>query len=228
MNYEINEGKLGCLIEIYAEFLEENSNYIIDRNNNLEYFKSILEKIKKKELTDDDLKEIFSKKRLYSVPPFFKPAMRNKLLTKVIEQVEFFNKENQRLDENKINEISRSLEDNKSYFALTTELLCAFYPDQYCIKNNKVEDMIKKLNELGVLLVKEKNFYEDYDKLVEFERVILKNMENNVKLKNVYQQIIGRTNMNFYDVDAFLYWIIDDNYKEKNNPKILNEKIEKN
>jgi hypothetical protein len=226
MSYEINEGRLGCLIEIYANFLEENSNYIIDRNNNLEYFKSILEKIKKKELTDDDLKEIFSKKRLYSVPPFFKPPMRNKLLTNVIEQVEFFNKENQRLDENKINEISRSLEDNKSYFALTTELLCVFYPDQYCIKNNKVEDMIKKLNELGVLLVKEKNFYEDYDKLIEFEGVILKYMQNNRKLRNVYPKIIDRINMNYYDVDAFLYWIIDDNYKEENNLEILTKKIE--
>lgn len=227
MSYEIDEGRLRCLIEIYANFLKENSNYVIDRNNNLEYFKLILEKIKKKELTDDDLKEIFSRKRLSSVPPFFKPSMGNKLLINVIEQVEFFNKENQRLDKNKINQISRSAGDNKSYFALTTELLCAFYPDQYCIKNNKVAEMIKKLRELDVLLVKENNFYEDYDKLIEFEGVILKYMKNNEKLKNVYQQVIGRTNVNYYDVDVFLYWIIGDKYEEKNKTEILREQIEK-
>jgi energy-coupling factor transporter ATP-binding protein EcfA2 len=227
MSYKIDEGRLGCLIEIYAEFLEKNSNYIIDRNNNLEYFKSILEKIKKNELTNDDLKEIFSKKRLYSLPPYFKSPVRDKWLSNVIEQVEFFNKKNQRLDKNKINEISRSLEDNKSYFALTTELLCAFYPDQYCIKNNKVEEMIKKLKDLDVLLVEENKFYEDYDKLIEFEGVILKYMKNNEKLKNVYQQVIGRTNVNYYDVDMFLYWIIDDKYEEKNKTEILREQIEK-
>jgi len=227
MSYEIDYGRLGCLIEIYAEFLKENSNYIIERNNNLEYFKSILEKIKKNELTDNDLKGFFCKKRLYSIPRGFKSSMRNKWLSNVIEQVKFFNKENQRLDKNKINEISWSSEDNRHYIALTTELLCVFYPDQYCIKNNKVEDMIKKLNELGVLLVKEKKFYEDYDKLIEFEGVILKYMQNNKKLQNVYHKIIGRTNMNYYDVDAFLYWIIDNKYEEKNKLEILREQIEK-
>jgi len=238
MGYEIDYGRLGCLIEIYAEFLERNSDYIKKKNERLEFFNKILNKINNDELTEEDIEKIFTKreeeKKLDSVVAIKYKEEEAKLnLINFLKALVNFEEElrtKSKLDvviDEFVKKWQPIIEGWKIGHALVTELLCIFYPDQYCIKNNKVKEMVEKLNQLGVLLVKEKKFYEDYDKLMEFERVILKNMENNKKLKNVYQQIIGRTNVNYYDVDAFLYWIIDDNYMEENNPKILNEKIDK-
>jgi 5-methylcytosine-specific restriction protein B len=238
MSYKIDESRLGCLIEIYAEFLERNSDYIIQKNTKLEFFKEILTKIKNDELAEEDIEKIFTKKeeekKLDSVVGIKYKEEEAKLnLINFLKALVNFEEElrtKSKLDvviDEFVKKWQPIIEGWKIGPALVTELLCVFYPDQYCIKNNKVKEMVEKLNQLGVLLVKEKKFYEDYDKLMEFERVILNNMENNEKLKNVYQQIRGRTNVNYYDVDAFLYWIIDDNYIEENNPKILNEKIDK-
>jgi 5-methylcytosine-specific restriction endonuclease McrBC GTP-binding regulatory subunit McrB len=235
MSYEIDEGRLGCLIEIYAEFLERNSDYIKQKNKRLEFFKENLNKISNDKLTEEDIEKIFTKKEeekkldsAFGIKYKEKEAKLKlvnflKALINFGEELKTKNKLNEVIDEF-VEKMKPLIEGGRIGHALVTELLCVFYPDQYCIKNNKVKEMVEKLNQLEVLLVKEKNFYEDYDKLMEFERVILKNMENNEKLKNVYQQIIGRTNMNYYDVDAFLYWIID---KEKKEPEILKEQIEK-
>jgi len=238
MGYKIDEGRLGCLIEIYAEFLERNPDYIKKKNERLEFFNEILNKINNDVLTEEDIEKIFTKKeeekKLDSVVAIKYKEEEAKLnlinFLKALVNFEEKLRTKSKLDvviDEFVKKWRPIIEGWKIGHALVTELLCIFYPDQYCIKNNKVKEMVEKLNQLGVLLVKEKKFYEDYDKLMEFERVILKNMENNEKLKNVYQQIIGRTNVNYYDVDAFLYWIIDDNYIEENNPKILNEKIDK-
>jgi 5-methylcytosine-specific restriction endonuclease McrBC GTP-binding regulatory subunit McrB len=237
MSYKIDEERLGCLIEIYADFLERNSNYTKQRNENLDFFKEILNKINNDKLTGEDIEKIFTKTRnqrkLYSAVSIKYKEEKAKLnlinfiktLVNFGEELRTKNKLDEVIDEF-VKKMQPSIGGWKIGDALVTELLCLFYPEKYCIKNNKVGNMIKKLKKLRVLSVKDNNFYKDYDKLIEFEGVILKYMQSNKKLKNVYQKIINRTNMNYYDVDAFLYWNIDDNYKEENNPEILNKKIE--
>jgi 5-methylcytosine-specific restriction endonuclease McrBC GTP-binding regulatory subunit McrB len=236
MNYKIDEGRLGCLIEIYAEFLERNSDYIKQKNAKLEFFKEILNKINSDELTEEDIEKIFTKKeKKLDSGVAIKYKEREAKLKLINFLKTLVNFEEELRTKNKLDEVIDEFVKKwqplirgwKIGDALVTELLCVFYPDQYCIKNNEVKKMIEKLDKLGVLLVQEKKFYEDYDKLIEFERVILKSMQNNRKLQNVYHKIIGRTNMNYYDVDAFLYWIIDNKHEEKNKLEILNEQIEK-
>jgi len=238
MSYEINYGRLRCLIEIYAEFLERNPDYIKQKNERLEFFKEILNKINQDKLTEEDIEKVFTKKEeekkldsAFGIKYKEKEAKLKlinflKALVNFGGELETKNKLDEVID-SFVEKMKPLIEGWRIGHALVTELLCVFYPDQYCIKNNKVKEMIEKLNQLGVLLVKEKEFYKNYDKLMQFERVILEYMENNEKLKNVYQQVIGRTNVNYYDVDVFLYWIIDDKYEEKNKTEILREQIEK-
>jgi 5-methylcytosine-specific restriction protein B len=238
MSYKIDEGRLGCLIEIYAEFLERNSDYIIQKNTKLEFFKEILTKIKNDELAEEDIEKIFTKKeeekKLDSVVriKYKEEEAKLKLINFLKALVNF---EEELRTKNKLDEVIKELVEKMKPLiegwrigeALVTELLCLVYPEKYCIKNRPVESAIKKLENLNILSVTNINLHQSYDMLLAFEKELLKYMQNNKKLQNVYHKIIGRTKVNYYDVDAFLYWIIDDNYIEENNPKILNEKIDK-
>jgi len=52
-------------------------------------------------------------------------------------------------------------------------------------------------------------------------------MQNNNNLLNTYNELIGRKEINFYDVDGFLFWLIDKKYENTYNKDVLNQEIEK-
>ena len=127
-------------------------------------------------------------------------------------------------------EIVQKLKDKK-YKAVTTEILCVFYPHHYWIQNEKkYKEMIDKLKSLKVLELfnfQIKNYVENYEHIGELQQEILNIMQNNNNLLNTYNELIGRKEINFYDVDGFLFWLIDKKYENTYNEDVLNQEIEK-
>jgi len=217
VKFNINKDRLICAFKIFLE--SEAQGDIRWRKDNLSFFENI--KKRANHITEKEISEIFTKKRLFSCRQFTRKGREGEIkkwLIDIINKVEQVRREGKNFAWDEIKKIAI---DNR--LPLTTEILCVFYPNDYWIFNpNKFKEMVNQLKTLGILKIEQKIDTKSYEQIGELEKEILSMLNDNQDVVNKYQSLIEREKLDFYIVDGFLFWLTK--YKDKQED--LKQKIE--
>jgi len=217
VKFNINKDRLICAFKIFLE--SEAQGDIRWRKDNLSFFEDI--KKRANHITEKEISEIFTKKRLFSCRQFTRKGREGEIkkwLIDIINKVEQVRREGKNFAWDEIKKIAI---DNR--LPLTTEILCVFYPNDYWIFNpNKFKEMVNQLKTLGILKIEQKIDTKSYEQIGELEKEILSMLNDNQDVVNKYQSLIEREKLDFYIVDGFLFWLTK--YKDKQED--LKQKIE--
>ena len=161
VKFNINKDRLICAFKIFLE--SEAQGDIRWRKDNLSFFEDI--KKRANHITEKEISEIFTKKRLFSCRQFTRKGREGEIkkwLIDIINKVEQVRREGKNFAWDEIKKIAI---DNR--LPLTTEIFCVFYPNDYWIFNpNKFKEMVNQLKTLGILKYFDK-IYSSHDLMCE-------------------------------------------------------------